>query len=379
MNRNILFEMQKKKMIRKFLILFLTFGISSISRLYAQAPVDVAESTLKVGAFGEEFFVFGFAEGDQLVFNFEEATGKDLKELEIIELPSSSKYMEYKTKKIENKTIRIAKTGIYKFRFANGGLGIRLCKYKIQRIPASPATQHFDPTVYWHTVSDTTYTTIQETFLSNTDTVITNFQDRVVKVNAISGSATNKTVSNFVLPENTIAWSYYITADPSGLQVYDDASKKLTPVSGSVIAKSPMYGPLAALSINTPSYLTKLPSGEDINYWIVEGDNSNLFLNGAQFRYIKKGKAINDFSRMDYRKGSLFFCFSNDNATEPVTVTVKITAIHVNEILDTRPGKSMQIVPKTEMYLKNCVCHKDKGYKENLLARTQTTNLTKNK
>ena len=85
----------------------------------------------------------------------------------------------------------------------------------------------------------------------------------------------------------------------------------------------------------------------------MEGDNSNLFLNGAQFRYIRKGKAINDFSKMDYRKGSLFFCFSNDHPSEPVTVTVKITTIHVNEELATRPGKTMQITPKTEMYLKN--------------------------
>jgi hypothetical protein len=340
-------------MIRKFFILLLALWILSISDLYAQTPIDVAESTLKVGAFGEEFFVFGFAEGDQLVFNFEEANGKEIKELEIIEMPSSSKFMDYKTKKIENKIIRIAKTGIYKFRFANGGLGVKLCKYKIQRIPASPATQQFDPTVYWHTINDTTYTTTQETFLSKADTVITNFQDRVVKVNALSGSTTNKAVFNFVLPENTIAWSYYVTADPAGLKVYEDAGKNLAPVSGSIIAKFPLYGPLGALSLNKDSYLTKLSSGEDISYWIVEGDNSNLFLNGAQFRFIKKGKAINDFSRMDFRKGSLFFCFSNDNATEAVTVTVKITSIHINEFLDTRPVKIIQVVPKTEMYLKN--------------------------
>ena len=39
---------------------------------YSQTPVDVAESTLKVGILGEEIFYYGFAEGDKLIFNFEE-------------------------------------------------------------------------------------------------------------------------------------------------------------------------------------------------------------------------------------------------------------------------------------------------------------------
>ena len=65
----------------------------------AQTPVDVAESTLKVGALSEEVFYYGFAAGDQLIFNFEEVKGKELKELEIVELPGTSKFMDYKTKK----------------------------------------------------------------------------------------------------------------------------------------------------------------------------------------------------------------------------------------------------------------------------------------
>ena len=68
-------------------------------------PVDVAELTIKVGAMGSEELFYGFAEGDQIVFNFEELKGKELKELEIIELPSSSKFMDYKTTKIVDKKV----------------------------------------------------------------------------------------------------------------------------------------------------------------------------------------------------------------------------------------------------------------------------------
>jgi hypothetical protein len=115
--------------------------ISLSFQAFGQTPIDVAESTLKVGGLGDEVFYYGFAEGDQLIFNFEELKGKELKELEIIELPSSSKFMDYKTKKIQNKIINVNRTGIYKFRFANSAISGRICKFKIQRIPASEATK----------------------------------------------------------------------------------------------------------------------------------------------------------------------------------------------------------------------------------------------
>ena len=114
-----------------------------------------------------------------------------------------------------------------------------------------------------------------------------------------------------------------------------------------------MYNILAAIAINKPVAINKLQAGETINYWIMEGENADLFSSGAQFRYIKKGKAVNDYSRMDPRKGSLYFCFSNDNTTQQASVTVKITVVQVNEVLQTRQIKRMQVTPKSKMYLKN--------------------------
>jgi hypothetical protein len=340
-------------MIRKLFLSIIILGLLSSLHLYGQTPVDVAESTLKVGIMGEEIFYFGFAEGDQLIFNFEETNGKELKELEITETPSTSVFLDYKTKKITNKIINIPRTGIYKFRFTNSSIGVRICKYKIQRIPASRATENFNPIVYWHMVDDTTYTTVEEQYLSKTDTVIVNFQDRVVKVNPISAGTGNKATSNFLLPENTIAWSFYLYTDKAGQQAYEEANKTILSSSAASISKFPMYNVLAAVAIGRPATITKLQTGEDIDYWIMEGDNVNLFTAGSQFRYIKKGKAVNDYARMEHRKGNLYFCFSNDNATAPVTVTVKITVVQVNEMLDTRPAKRMIITQKNKMYLKN--------------------------
>ena len=48
---------------------------------YGQKPIDVAESSIKVGIKAEEEVYFGFAEGDKLIFSFEEANGKEMKEV----------------------------------------------------------------------------------------------------------------------------------------------------------------------------------------------------------------------------------------------------------------------------------------------------------
>ena len=83
-----------------FLILTVVFFSN---RLYGQTIVDVAEITLKIGGHGDEVFYYGFAEGDQLVFNFQEVNGKELKEIEIIELPYSYKFMDYNSKKLRTR------------------------------------------------------------------------------------------------------------------------------------------------------------------------------------------------------------------------------------------------------------------------------------
>jgi len=339
-------------MIKKFFLSVLTAGLLFTFQLYGQTPVDVVESTLKVAVMSEEIFYYGFAQGDKLIFNFEEVNGKELKELEIVEMPSSSKFMDYKTNKIENKIFTISRTAIYKFRFTNSAIAARICKFKIQRIPESTATQNFNTTVYTHIVYDTTYSTVMEDILVNTDTVITHLQDRIVKLNSVINEPNNKATFNFILPENTIGWSYYMGVGPEGLQVYEEAAKKLNANLDQVISKFPSYNPLAALVLGRDPFLTKLQMGNEIGFWITEGENASLFTSGAQFRYIKKGKAINDYSRMDFRKGTLCFCLANYNS-ESVNLTVKITTIQANEVLDTKSTQSMRVTPRSEMYLKN--------------------------
>lgn len=333
----------------------LIIGIFLVSKFtFSQTKIDVVESTFKIGSLGEEVFYYGFAEGDKIIFNFEELKGKELKEVEILELPSSSKFMEYKTVSIYDKELIVQKTGIYKFRFSNGSVSGRICKYKIQRIPAKDELKNFNTSVYWKTLYDTTYYTIQERYLISKDTAIHNITDQIAKVHSTTNSSGNKTTFNFTLPTNTIAWSYYIGVDQAGQDAFNKATKELTQKASPLISAIPGYGPLAALALGNTSYISQIQNGEDIDYYILDGTNTNLYQAGQPFYYIKRGKVLNESARMTTNlRGTYYFCLLNDNAVTGVTVVVKITAITVTENWGTRPVEKMNIISRQEPYLKN--------------------------
>lgn len=325
--------------------------------LFGQKPIDVVESTLKVSGFGEEVFYYGFCEGDQLIFNFEEVNGKELKELEIIELPSSSKFMDYKTKKIENKTIEIPKTGIYKFRFANSALTGRICKFKIQRMPSTEATKNFNSSVYWRNVYDTTYTLTEEKFLVKSDTVVSecyNSNPQISSQNALNGNK-NSQVTDFYLPNNTIAWSYYIGTGSEGKEEFENTRNSFTQSAASTVSKIPGYGPMAALALTGISYFNKVQGEDNVKYWFLSDANSVALFNAGQpFMQYKKGDVVNEASQMKSPlKGKIYLALLNDNSIDPIKVTIKVTAISVNQIFETRTVQKMHIKARQEPYLKN--------------------------
>ena len=183
----------------------------------SQSPIDVADNTLKVKGHNEEIFYYGFAEGDQLIFNFQEVNGKELKEVEILEFPSSSKFMDYKTDKIENKIINITKTAIYKFRFSNSSLSGRICKFKIQRVPANETTKNFNTSVYWKTIYDTAYFTVKEKYLVRKEyksVSVSPSSKHYINSgrNAILQGGKSRISLPIVLPNNTVEWYYTFSA-----------------------------------------------------------------------------------------------------------------------------------------------------------------------
>lgn len=340
----------------KVLILILITNLFTLN-VWGQNSIDVVESTFKVGGLSEQEFYYGFAEGDQVIINFEEVNGKELKEFEIIEFPATSKFMDYKTKSIANKILTIQKSGIYKFRFNNTALGGRVCKWKIQRIPSSEKTKNFNTSVYWKTVYDTTYTPVEENYLVKSDTIITTVVDQIAKISsqsAINGNP-NKTVVDFTLPENTVSWSYYIGVGNEGKQAYEQAKEKFITSAAASVSKIPGYGSMAALALYGLNYFNKVQGKDNVKYWFISDWNSVLLFNSGQaFYQYKQGDVINDASQMKVPvEGKVFIGLMNDNVVEPIDVMVKVSAITMTQQWGRRVVKKMNVSAGQVAYLNN--------------------------
>jgi hypothetical protein len=332
-------------------------GLFCNCEIFGQAIIDVADNTLKVGGLAEEVFYYGFAEGDQLIFNFQEINGKELKELEIIELPSSSKFMDYKTSKIENKTINITRTCIYKFRFSNSAIAGRVCKFKIQRIPGSEATKNFNTSVFTRTIYDTTYTPVQEKFLIKSDTSAISVVDQIAKVssqNALNGNS-NKNIVDFTLPDGTISWSYYIGVGAEGKEAFQAATDKFLPVATKFASTIPGYGTMAALALTGINYFTKVQGSDNVKfYFITDWNNVSLFIADQAFMQYKQGDVINDASKMTMPlAGKVYLGLDNDNISTAIEVIVKVTAVVVNQEWGAKTVQRMDVSSRQEQYLKN--------------------------
>lgn len=335
--------------------LLFTFFFLFYFALFAQTPIDIAENTIKVSSQDQQVFYYGFAEGDKLIFNFEEINKKELTELEISFMPSNAIFMDYKVKKIENKMIEIRETGVYKFRFVNKNIfSGRVCKFKIQRIPGSEATRKFNTTVYNRTVLDTSYADVQEQFAVKSDTVFQEVLNDIITVNSMGSRRPNKVVTPFTLPNNTIGWAYYIGVGDEGANMYLSATKELmsatnNPVKDRLIASNP----LKALILGSYSYLHLLENGNKVLYHLMEGTNPNAYIEGKSYDFIKFRRGINDYVKMDIVKNNLAFCLTNESTRWPIRVTVKVMALKVDAVYDLKMVRKMNVKKTEEMYLKN--------------------------
>jgi len=335
----------------KIFIIILLFIAFSCYTFGQESKKLVAETSIKIKSLSRNELFFGFDAGDKIIVNLEMVKGKHIKEFGIYKYPNFSLFMDFKTKEINNKEISIKEKGVYKFEFRNSSIFNRICKIKIERVPNSIDNINFNTDISWENIVDTVYYSEDENYIISKDTSIVNITDQVVKVHSSTNNYGNKTSFNFKLPENTIAWSYYVGVNQEGQVAFDDAVKELSKISSPFIFKMPGYGPLAALALDSAPFIANLQKGEDINFYIVEGNNVNYFLNGTPFYYIKKGMVINDFSKMEPNFNNLNFCFFNDNAITSVLVTVKITAIIVKENWGKRKIKKVKLNKYKRPYL----------------------------
>jgi hypothetical protein len=324
--------------------------------LFAQNKLTITENTLKISALTEEVFYFGFDEGDDIIFSF--SAEKELKGIEIFEYSSSySLYTDYKVLSINEKTLHVSNKGIYGFRFSNEALAGRVCKFKIERVPKEGGNLSFNSTVIWKEVSDTTYTTENEEYVQSRDTSVVHLINQTAKVsskNAVNGNP-NKTLVDFVLPTNTISWSYYIGVGSEGQQAYDAAeSRFINSVADVSVAYGGTYGAMISLALNGYSYFKKVQGIDNVQYYfITDYENVKLFWTDNSFYQYKQGNVTNDASQMKAPlSGKIYIGLYNDNVMDPIDVLVKVTAIVVENKYAIRQVQKMHVKTRREPYLK---------------------------
>lgn len=344
--------------------------------LSAQEAVDVTDQTIKITAFSERELLFGFAAGDKIIFNFEEENNKELKEIQIIEYPNNSKFSDFKTRKIENKVFSVNKQSILIFKFKNEALGGRICKIKIQRIPASENTKNFNCAVSWVTKQDTTWNSYTKDVIIGYDTTYQKKTRRELvrseqreeqvfeknqRVHSTSNSNGNKTSFFFTLPNNqittyehkkVISWAYWIGVGDEA----NEAWQKNVKAIGQLVknAASAYTTPLGAFAIGAVTELMSTSIGEDVSYYVVDELNKNLFHQGVQFYTFDHGKGVTGYRKFTDQslcQGMYHICLSNDNVMMGINTTVKVSAIIQTDIYEDKTYVEEIVNPKFEKQL----------------------------
>lgn len=334
----------------KYLLLLFTLFLSKYS--IAQTEVDVADITLKVGALANEELMYGFAEGDKVIFSMTEQDGKELKEVTISEYPTNVKYQNRAVSKIENKTINVVRKGVFVFSFYNSNMKGRVINVIIKRIPASPETLNFNTKVGWHNVLDTTYKAEQNQYLVKSDT---SFVD-VINTNAIVHSSLNSNGNrsnlSFTIPSNTVSWAYWIGVGQESKKAYQKDMQAMSSIGSNFVGG---INPLAGVLLGVLPSLTKSNTGENVHYYVIaDYDNAVKFMSGQQFLQLKNADVVNDYGIMrGLTNQKLYIGMYNDNATREIEVNVKITAMLVKNQYQTRTDKVPVITNKRKPFIED--------------------------
>lgn len=338
---------------KRILVIVLFISAFSQTASCQFEPVDVADLTIKVKGISTKELYYGFAEGDQIIFNFEDVKGKPMKEIEIIELPSNSKYMDYKSTSISDKTIKVNKKSVYKFVFKNSAMGGRICKVKIQRVPKTEDLISFNTNWEWKTLYDTTYVPYTEDSIVGYDTTYTPYTKKeLLKVDTSFVQLFNKTERvhsataigksqysyiNVYLPQNTylpdkinpyetsevISWTYWLGVGKEAQEAYIEGHKKIS----SLLAKAAgaTYGPLGYLAVTGVSVVLIPTVGDNVSYWFITS------VNGQQYT-LDSGNGIAATGRnTKVTQGGFTIKLYNDNFRTGIDVMVRVLVVKINK------------------------------------------------
>ncbi|AWM14980.1 hypothetical protein DI487_14720 [Flavobacterium sediminis] len=336
-------------MIKKLLIVFV---VTVTQNIFAnESPILVTENTISLDLDESEELYFSFAENDIIEFDFEMVKGKNLKEVEIYELPNNKIFSEFKAEKFAKKQITIRNKGLYKFKFYSSSITRRIFKIKIYRIPVDESTENFNTNWKWETFRDTTYIpyTIDSITgykkikyqeikreLVKTENIEDILFNKIQRVHSFFNSNSSYTYLKVDLPksinselkeEKLIAWAYWIGVGKEAQKAYQENTKSVGNLANGI---ANLYGsPLAGLAVGTITELMIPKTGEDVSYtFISDYEDVKNFINGLPYSQFDMGKGIAAYGKNSNKtEGTFYIGLHNDNQMQGIDVDVKVVAV----------------------------------------------------
>jgi hypothetical protein len=366
------FNLLNKNMYRLLIVISGLFLFTAT--MFGRATINVTAQTLKIESQQEEKLYYGFAAGDKITFTLEVADKNYLSEVEILEYPGNSKFSDINATKLNPKTIVVPKEGIYVFRLKNLAPTSRVCKFKIQRTPASDAGTNFNSNVTWQQQQVTTYKTYTKDVLVGYDTLYIQknkkelvktelsediILDKTERINSRSSFGTkNLKTIEVNLPQNEIAaekskkvvaWAYWIGVGKEATEAW----KKNVNIFRNIASGAATIfggGPLAGYAIGTVAGLAMPTMGEDVAYWfITDPKNSELFMDSKPFKEFDKGKGVAAYGKNTSRtQGTFYIGLLNDNMFQGIDANVKISVIWETKYYEDKSYVERNITPRYE-------------------------------
>jgi hypothetical protein len=333
------------KQVTAALVAILFFG-----NAFAQTVI-VADTAFKLPILGEQLFYYGFAEGDQVVISFQEENGKELKEMEIVQWPATSKFKQSKISSLQNKTLSIAATGVYQLRFANTVMLQKNCRLKIERIP-SDASKPFNSTVYWHTIYDTIYRNLKPPPPPESYKTAAIMLPTVYYLEPNTPDNKPRLSVPIQLPDFTSEWYYAYTTTTDKKKA--ETLKTSLQLAASLKQKIIQSG---GTSFTADSLI--IPEGSDsCRIYLLDQSNRQLFDDHVNFRHFREGTRENTKSGVVKIKIATFpnsyLGLRNINPNSGIYLVLEAVAVIPPEEQDqVAETQSVSVRAKNEPYLKN--------------------------
>lgn len=313
-------------------VLLIISSLTVSMNLYCQVinPVSVAQGSFKLAGLSVEDQYFGFAEGDQVTFAYTEERGKDIREIEVIEYPNTSRFSEFKFSKV-NQTLTIAKTGVYCFKLTNGAIGGRTVKYAITRLPASSETASFNTVVNWETHHDTTWVEEVETYLARDEyvpQVIVPSSDFYINSgsNAMLLGGTSRITVPMIFPPNTVKWFYEFSASREESDI-----KKVKESYGLMAQLVTSIEPTMAIANIGIKLLMTPPGADQCDVFLLDYTNRGRFEAKTEFSFYVDGSRENMKSGIVEIPWSseerLYIGIRNPSGSYGIHMTLEVVAI----------------------------------------------------